>query len=79
VAFDTGVGDLLADGRGVAVPNLDPWMLADQVAALLVEPEQGATMGAALRRHVREHHITPVAAPELWAVAEAVAAGQPVP
>jgi glycosyltransferase involved in cell wall biosynthesis len=75
VVTDTaGVRDVVRDGQhGFVVPRDEPDTLAAVLVAVIEDARHRAAMGAAGRRHVREHYTVGVAADRLAALYERVA------
>lgn len=75
VAFDsTGAREFLSDGCGIVVPYPDLEAMADEVAALLGDPEHRRSLTAAAGRRVLAEHDIGVAAPRLLAEMQEVLA-----
>jgi glycosyltransferase involved in cell wall biosynthesis len=67
VSFDNGGAvEVLEPDAGVVVPYLDVEALADEVIALVEDPDRRARLGAALARRVRRDHVTRAGAPRMW-------------
>ncbi len=67
VAMATGgLGELLAGGRGVAVPDQDLVAFVRAVRSLLDDPDQASMMGEELHRRVTSRHTPAVVAPAWW-------------
>ena len=78
VSFDSGgMGEFLADGRGVLVRYLDVEAMATAVGALLEDPVRSHRFGVLAAERVRHHHdVSVVAPPLLQDVAEAIASAR---